>query len=277
MTTRHLACALATLAFLTSAARSEESLEELKARLQKNWEPWKGCEPGSWFQTRSKSKTGTSDTETETRQTLVSRDEKGLTVETRTVKRKTDEQGDEVVEFGDPTNSTIPAAQQLTYENLKELPREAVEVEGKKIDCRVIELEYVYKYPQPVAGQTEWRTKMTCWISPVVKEMGGIVKTEGDSDNQGMMGAQSFDMKMVAAGKEVKIGDATVKCSVYKYGNSTGKEEMTSAGELWMSEDVPFGYAKMKMQSNYGVGASKMHMEMETEITGMEIVKAKTE
>lgn len=277
MKIRLLACVTAALAICSAPACAEESLEELKARLEKNWEPWKGCEPGSWVQTRSKSKTGTTDSETESRQTLVSRNEKGLTVESRQVTRKTDEQGNEVIELGDPHSSTMPATQPLTCENLKELPREAVEVEGKKLDCRVVELEYVYKYPQPVAGQTEMRTRMTCWISPDVKEMGGIVKTEGDSDNKGPMGTWSFDMKLVATGKEKKIGDRTVRCSVYKYGNTTGKEEMTSSGEIWMSADVPSGYALTKVQSNYSAGGSTMRMEMESEITGMEIVLPKTD
>jgi len=279
MTTRLFACAVATLTFLTAAARAEESLEELKVRLQKNWEPWKGCEPGSWIQMRTKTQSGNGHTESEHRQTLVSRNEKGLTVEIRTVKRSKNAEGNEVVELGEPyTSTTAAGSQAANYEDFKDLRHETIEVAGTKLDCRVIEATMVYKYPQPVNGQTEMRTKMTLWISPEVREMGGLVKTEADTDNQGAgFGAGSSDMTLIDRDQELKIGDLTVKCSIYRFGTATGKESMTGSGEMWFSADLPSGYAKSKMVMHMKQGAGTTRSESEMEVTGMEIVKPKTD
>ncbi len=269
--------ALAASPLLCAVARAEETLDELKAKLGKQWEPWKGCGAGSWYQTRSRTTTGGSDSVTEVRQTLVARDEKSLTIETRIVTRKKDEQGNEAEELGEPTRSTVPVAPEIGYENLKDLPRETVEVDGRKLDCRVVELEYVYKYPQPIAGKTEMRSKLTMWLSEEVREFGGVVKTEGDSDNQPMLGNSSFDMKLVAVDKETKVGGKTVKCAVFHYGNASGKEELTTSGDVWMSAEVPFGYVRTAMTMNYKSGTQVTHMAMESEVTGFEIVRPKQE
>ncbi|MCE9581014.1 MAG: hypothetical protein K8T20_00705 [Planctomycetes bacterium] len=260
-------------------ARAEETLDELKVRLAKTWEPWKGCDQGSWIQMRTVTKNGTQDSAFEYRQTLKSRDEKGLTIETRTVKRSQDADGKEVIEFGEPQSSVTPnGGQAVGFEEMKDVRHEDVEVSGKKINCRVVEATYVYKMPAPQgAAPTEFRTKMTMWISSEIQEMGGLVKTETDSDSKAMGSAWSSDMKLVETVKEMKIGGSTVKCSVYRYGSVSGKEETASSGELWMSTEVPSGYAKMTSEMNYTMGASKTHLATEMEITGMEIVKAKKE
>lgn len=258
-------------------AHAEESLDDLKARLEQSWMPWKGCEVGSWVQTRSRTKSGASDTEAETRQTLVARTEKGLTVETRAVKRKKGEKGEEVVELGEPTSSILPAKQPYALEKLKDLPHEDVEVGGRKYDCRVVEMEWVYKYPEPVAGRTEMRFKMTIWISDQLQDFGGVAKTQGDGDKQGVMGVWSYDMKLVEIGKALKIGDKTVRCSVFKYGNATQNEESTTSGETWSCIDLPTGTAKSSFIMNYKSGAASTRMEMESEVTGFEIVRPKQE
>ncbi|MEK7468872.1 MAG: hypothetical protein AAB074_15975 [Planctomycetota bacterium] len=275
-----LAPALLLLISIASRPCAEEpTLEQLKEKLQKSWEPWKGCEPGSWVQMKTSSINATNRTETEYRQTLVSRDETGTTTEMRTVKRSKDSEGRDVVELGEPQTSRMPvAAQAGGYEEFKDLRHEEIVVLGRKLDCRVVEATYVYKYPQPVNGQTEIRTKVTMWISPEIQEMGGIVKTEADTDNKvAGMGMGSSDMTLLETGKEVKVGDRTVKCSVYRYGNSTGKEEMTSSGELFMSSEIPMGYAKMRTVMNYKAGNAMVRSEYEVEVTGMEIVEPKTE
>lgn len=279
MTIRLPAFALAATALFLSSAAAEESLDELKERLQKVWEPWKGCEAGSWIETKSKYLNGSTSTESESRQTMVSRDEKNLTFETRTVKRSKDAEGREVVELGEPQTSTMPVATQTGgYQDLKDLRHEEVEVAGKKLDCRVVEATYVTRYAQPMNGVTETKTKITMWISPEVRELGGLVRTEADTDNKAaMMGTGSADMTLLESGKDLKIGENTVKCSVYRYGNATGKEEMTSTGEVWASTEIPWGYAKTKIVMNFKTGATTMRMEAEMEVMGMNIVKAKSE
>lgn len=271
---------MAFLAFIlaaASAARAEETLEELKSRLESQWKPWKGCEPGSWVQVKSKTVTGASTNESESRQTLVARDERGVTIETRAVTREKDAEGREVVKLGEPHRSTLPAVSGQTYENLKEVRREKVTVEGTDYDCRVVEMEAVYKYPQPVAGKTEVRAKVTMWFAEGLKEMGGVVRREADTENAGMFASASSDMSLVAVGKEMKIGSVTVKCSVFRYGNSTGKEEMTSSGEVWVSADLPTGYARTRVTMSHTSGGTRTNMEAESEVTDLHIETPKTE
>lgn len=269
--------AVAFLAAAASAARAEETLEELKVRLEKQWKPWKGCEPGSWVQTKTKSSTGSSTYESEYRQTLVARDEKGVTIETRTVTREKDAGGKEVVKLGEPQRSTTPASTGMTYENMKDVRREKVTVEGTSYDCRVVEMESVYRYPQPVAGKTEIRTKVTMWIADGLKEMGGIVRTEADTENAGMFASMSADMSLVAVGKELKVGGVTLKCSVFRYGNAAGKEEMTSSGEVWVSADVPTGYARTHVAMSHVSGGVRTTTDAVSEVVDMNIVTPKTE
>lgn len=269
---------VAVLAGAFRSARAEETLEEVKAHLEKMWEPWKGCEQGTWVQVRYVTKNGAQETVMEFRQTLVARDEKEMKIETRSVKRSTDADGKEVVELGEPQNAVSNLSGPTNgYEDLKDVRHEDVQVSGKTISCRVVKATYVTKLPVAAPnGQTEFRTKMTLWISPDVQGMGGLVKSETDSEKQGTLPRFSTDMTLVETAKELKIGSRTVRCNVYRYGSFTGNEETASTGELWLSPDVPYGYAKMISEMNYSDG-TKSHVTTEMEITGMEIVKLKKE
>lgn len=279
MVPRTAAVVFAAALLVPPAVRAEETLEELTARLSKAVVPWEGCEPGSWVQTKTRTKSGTGDHESEFRQILVSRTREGLTIETRQVTRTKDERGVETVQLGAPTTSIQPVMPTWKYENPKDLPRETVEVAGRKYDCRVVELEAVYTYPQPVGGKTEMRSKMTFWVSGEMKGFRGVVKTQGDQDNKAApgMGMWSYDMKVVDPAREVKVAGKTLECVVVQYDSTSGMEESVTRSELWFCPDVPTGFARAATSFSYKSGGIAIQSESVAEVTGMEIVRPKTE
>lgn len=263
---------------LSAAAAAEPTAEDLARRLERNWDPWKDCAPGTWIQMRTTTRSAGQGSEngTEFRQTLLARDKTGLKIETRTVKRIVDAQGAEKIELGEPTVMTQDVAGGTTYKDVKEHDKETVQVGDRKLECRVIEATATYSYTPPGGQKMETTWKVKLWVSDEVKDMGGVVKSETDAGNQNAVaGMGSSDMKLIETDKDVKIGATTHKCSVYKYGSASGNETNVSSGELWMCADVPAGYAKIV--SHMKMKANGMNMEMDTEvvITDMSIARPK--
>lgn len=255
---------------------SQPTLEQIQAKLKKTTEQWGGCEPGSWVEMKSVATQNGKDMANEYRQTLVSRTEKATVLETRMITRKKADDGTEKVEMGDPMRAEVPTFQQTSYEDLKDVRTEDVEIEGRKVACRVIEATLVQKLPQPVNGTTDFRTPMTLWWSAEVKVNGGLVKQEGDLKTGGNWSV-SWGMKLAALDREFVVGGKTLKCAVYKYDNTSNGEKNVASGEVWMCEDVPFGYVKSEGTSRYDMGGTKLDMKFKMELTGVGIVKEKTE
>ena len=261
----------------TSISRAEEPLELLKERFRTHWEPWKGFAPGTWIQVRTVSKSGASEKVSEKRQTLLKRDEKELTFESREVKRSTADDGTEVVELGEPREMKTPTWADMTYVEFKELRPEDLDVGGTKLACRVFQATTAHKIPKAEDGATERKSEWTLWYCAEVKEGDGIVKISSKPDEEGPKEFVTFDMVMVERDKAVKIGANSVTCSVWRYKSCSLDESITSSGESTSSAEIPGGHARNSYRWAYGKGTSKSESDLTTDVVEMNVVFEKTE
>jgi hypothetical protein len=271
-----LFAAVTLIACIASRAAAEETPEELMKRLGAEGAPWKGCGPGSWIQARSVTKSATGESTSEYRQTLVKRDKTGVTVETRTVRHVTGADGKDAVELGEAHSSVLPGPLASRYENLKDDRHEDVTVGGKVFPCRVLTCTWIYPMSMPGSTvKTEYRASMTYWYSDAVSAHGGLVKIHGEPDNKAGCATSKIDSELIEDGKELKIGDRTVTCSVSRQVTVSTDGKTTSTVETWISPDVPAGYAKTTMETTFVNGAATTKTEVSSEVTGMEIVPEK--
>ena len=270
--------AIAILIIGAAAASAESTTEELARQVTNAYEPWKDCGPGSWFQLRTRSKTGDTESTSEIRQTLISRDEKEVKIETRDVKRVKDADGKVTQQMGEPHTTISPVGSMgVRLEDVKELEGETINAGERTFICRVIQAKCVYRFPEPLMGKSEYTWKSKMWISNQVQEMGGLVKAETDIEQQGqMLCPTAADLTLVESGKVVMVGERKFRCSIYRSGQVSGKkEENPTSGECWTSSESPLGYVRATYNIRLNMGGMKSTTVVETEITGLEIVAPK--
>lgn len=239
----------------SSKSPPTESPEQVAARANVGLaRTWNTMKIGSWMEMRETSKREGKETVVIRRQALKSKDDQELKFETSTWKV---EDGEKV---GEPkvTETTMKASGEGLCHDVKEMPPETLEVDGRKIECRVI-VSTIPPAPAAPKGE-EGSVKQTVWYSPTVKFAGGVVKSMQESEKPSPMVLTST---MKETGIEITVSGKKVSCAkliVTIRGSSKGEIE------TFQSPEVPGGLVRVHSYNSWMVRDRKMEAESSKEL-----------
>lgn len=252
---------------------AEESVEDVAKKLNTKTTYWSGFAPGSWIEFHGSTLMNGKDSGGDSRQTLVSEDETGAVIDGQSITITKNADGSEKRTLGEKKRSTYPAGATAVYSDLKELPREELQIGKRAVACRVFESKVTYTYPAAMGGN-KIEQHMTIWWSPEIKVMNGIVKSQGDTKADAFSPAKTLDGRIVELDRPVKVGDRTILCAVWRFTEvQTNDESIFKTWETWCSPEIPYGQAHLATKKEYGK-ANPMKMEITSDVIGMELVPA---
>lgn len=243
-----------------------ETPEEIAARANTGpGRTWSGMKLGSWREEREVSKNAGRETVVIRRQTLKSRDEEVLRLETTTWRV---ENGEKV---GEPkvTETVLQASGAGVCRDVKELAPETIEVEGRSLECRVVES----RIEDETGGRAGERTssKQTVWYSPEVKVLGGVVKSvsEGEDPSPWVWTSllEATEIEFTVAGKKLKC--ARVGANF----RGSWKVEI----ESHLSSEIPGGIVRTLTKRSWTEGNRKVETEILRELIDFHVARSSSD
>lgn len=247
-----------------------ESLDEILATLNRRRDGWEDFAPGSWVEYRAVSWSDGTKSVDERRWTLIGRDPNGPVLDSRPCVVKIGADGREVRELGDATRYPGVASLKVTYSDLKDLRRDRISVLGAPRECRVLEAEMRTEWGFPGVETQRSRQLVRLWRTTGAPEPGKLVRTENDSTDAPGFGPTTSDAWLFEEGREVRVGDRTFHCTVWRHAFASKGEKSVGSGEHVTCPGIPGGIAGSKNTTRTKSGTSWSIHESVTEVIGFE-------
>jgi len=261
-------------ATLTLPAGSEETLDEIRARLNVRPEAWEGFGAGSYVDVKTTTTVGDKTVVIEERVTLAKRDKDGTRLERCRIERSKGADGNEVIELGTPSVMVFPVKSPWEFKDLKEVRKEDLVVGGKTISCRVIRATYTFDMGSPVPGQkgSVITFPAIIWWSPIAEGSNGIVRIESEQP-KGQLPQISVNTRMIDTAREARVGNSPLLCGVYSAkGLWQGEKEMHDV-ESWVCAAVPGRAVRIVERGKNDASPDSLLKTVTTEVMAFEAKK----